>query len=215
MTAVTTHDLNVVHVLVCIDHELIEVHVVSKAMLSDSLSHLQEHFVLLGCAKLLIRTNVEVVSRDTLGRVILLFAFLSAILGVVNEVIIDITDTNDRFTLIDCFLAFRRKQIHDIQSVLIGCGVRECHNQMHMVFAVFTLAVLVLEVLTVRIGVLQSIAYDLFPVLPHVFWVENARPKSCLINFCHKKTSDFLRRVQSRYLDNKPNYGYNYPTVSM
>ena len=40
MTAVTTHDLNVVHVLVCIDHELIEVHVVGKAMLSDSLSHL-------------------------------------------------------------------------------------------------------------------------------------------------------------------------------
>ena len=145
VTAVTTHDLNVVHVLVCIDHELIEVHVVGKAMLLDSLSHLQEHFVLLGCAKLLIRTNVEVVSRDTLGRVVLLFAFLSAILGVVNEVIIDITDTNDRFTLIDCFLAFRRKQIHDIQSVLIGCGVRERHNQMHMVFAVFTLAVLVLK----------------------------------------------------------------------
>ena len=82
MTAVTTHDLNVVHVLVCIDHELIEVHVVGEAMLSDSLSHLQEHFVLLGCAKLLIRTNVEVVARDTLGRVVLLFAFLSAILGV-------------------------------------------------------------------------------------------------------------------------------------
>ena len=33
---------------------------------------------------------------------------------------------------------------------------------MHMVFAVFTLAVLVLGVLIVRIGVLQSIAYDLF-----------------------------------------------------
>ena len=146
---------------------------------SDSLSHLQEHFVLLGCAKLLIRTNVEVVARDTLGRVVLLFAFLSAILGVVNEVIIDITDTNDRFTLIDCFLAFRRKQIHDIQSVLVGCGVRERHNQMHMVFAVFTLAVLVLEVLTVRIGVLQSIAYDLFPVLPSCF-LGRERPSKIL-----------------------------------
>ena len=88
MTAVTTHDLNVVHVLVCIDHELIEVHVVGEAMLSDSLSHLQEHFVLLGCAKLLIRTNVEVVARDTLGRVVLLFAFLSTILSIVNEVVV-------------------------------------------------------------------------------------------------------------------------------
>ena len=33
---------------------------------------------------------------------------------------------------------------------------------MHMVFAVFALAVLVLGVLTVGIGILQSIAYDLF-----------------------------------------------------
>ena len=100
-----------------------------------------------------------------------------------NEVVIDITDTNDRFTLIDCFLAFRRKQIHDIQGVLVCCGVRERHNQMHMVFAVFALAVLVLGVLTVGIGILQSIAYDLFPVLPHVLWVENACPKSLPYQF--------------------------------
>ncbi len=78
------HDLDIVHIVVCINHILIEIHVVGEAMLSDSFAHLQEHFVLLGRAKLLIRTNVEVVARDTLGRVVLLFAFLSAILGIVE-----------------------------------------------------------------------------------------------------------------------------------
>ena len=111
------HDLDIVHIVVCINHILIEIHVVGEAMLSDSFAHLQEHFVLLGRAKLLIRTNVEVVARDTLGRVVLLFAFLSAILGIVNEVVIDITDTNDRFTLnVSKDSALRGFSMGDLQS---------------------------------------------------------------------------------------------------
>lgn len=61
MGTIRPHDLDIVHIVVCINHILIEVHVVGEAMLSDSFAHLQEHFVLLGRAKLLIRTNVEVV----------------------------------------------------------------------------------------------------------------------------------------------------------
>ena len=60
-----------------------------------------------------------------------------------------------------------------------------------MVFAVFALGVLVFGVLTVRIGV-QSIAYDLFPVLPHVLWVKNACQNLALSIFAIKKSSDFF-----------------------
>ena len=88
-------------------------------MVSDSFTQFQEHLVFLCGAELLIRTNVKVIPRDALRRVIQLFALFLTRFGIVNEIIVHITHADAGFDFVYRFLSFGGKKPENRQCVLI------------------------------------------------------------------------------------------------
>ena len=149
----------------------------------DVADQLLQHLLLLGRADLLISPDVEVVTRDSAARVVLLFSLLATRICVMNQVIVAVSDVHTGFAGVQRLLARRGKEVEDLHDVFVAGGVRLRHDDMHVVLAVLALAVLVGGVLAVRIGELEQIIDGFSPVRAHVLLIENRPPVPSLCDF--------------------------------
>lgn len=77
----------------------------------DVADQLLQHLLLLGGADLLIGSDVEIVSRDTAARVVLLFSLFTARIRVMNQVVVAMADVHAGFAGVQRLLARRGKEL--------------------------------------------------------------------------------------------------------
>ena len=130
----------------------------------DVADQLLQHLLLLSRADLLVCPDVEVVTRDSAARVVLLFSLLAARIRVMNQVVVAMADVHAGFAGVQRLLARGRKKVENLHDVPVAGRIRLRHDDMHVVFAVLAPAVLVGCVLAVRIGELEQVIDFLAPI---------------------------------------------------
>ena len=120
-----------------------------------------------------------------------------------NQVVVAMTDVHAGFAGVQRLLAWCGKEVEDLHDVFVAGGIRLRHDDMHVVFAVLALAVLVGGVLAVRIGELEQVIDGLTPVWAHVLLIENRPPvpslcdsRSLFLFFGHKNGAPSNRGIR-------------------
>lgn len=116
-------------------NEAVEVCKVREAMLHQSLAKLFAHGSFFGNADLLERAYVEIVARDSGFLGVKLFTLFSAVLGIVNQILVHMPNIDNWLDGVHRPLAFGRELLEHLQSMIVRRRIWEDQNQMHVVFS--------------------------------------------------------------------------------